>query len=70
MFIITYAWVVPLKVGKNITNKNAFQKNLDKFNRKVNKILVEKGSIFYIRPMKSWLEKDDIEMHSTNNEQK
>ena len=30
----------------------------------------DKGSEFYNRSMKSWSEKDDIEMHSTHNERK
>ena len=31
---------------------------------------VDKGSEFYSRSMKSWLEKDAIEVYSTNNERK
>ena len=50
-----YAWVAPLK---------------DKSNRKPNKIWVDKGSKFYNRSMKSWLEKNDVEMYSTHNEGK
>ena len=34
------------------------------------KIWVDKGSEFYNRSMESWLEKSDIEMHSTHNEGK
>ena len=45
---------------------NAFQKNVDKLNHKRNKIWVDKGCEFYNRLMKSWLEKNDIEMYSTN----
>ena len=30
----------------------------------------KKGSEFYIRSMKSWLEKNDIKMYSTHNEGK
>ena len=33
-------------------------------------IWVNKGSEFYIRSMKSWLQDDDIEMYSTHNEGK
>ena len=36
----------------------------------VNKILVDKGSEFYNRSMKQWLEKTAIEMYSTHNEEK
>ena len=51
------AWVIPLKDKKSITITNAFQKILDESNRKLNKIWEDKGSEFYNRSMKSWLEK-------------
>ena len=44
-----YAWVVPLEDKKGITYTNAFQKFLDEFNRKSNKIWAYKGSDFYNR---------------------
>ena len=62
-----YAWAIPLKDKTGVTIVNAFQSNLKKSNRKPNKIWVDKGSEFYNRSMKSWLEKNDIEMYSTNN---
>ena len=62
-----YAWVVPLKDKKGVSIANAFQSILNKSNRKPNKIWVDKGSEFYNRSMKSWLEKNDIEMYSTHN---
>ena len=65
-----YAWVVPLKDKKGVSIVNAFQSILKKSNRKPNKIWVDKGSEFYNRSMKSWLEKNDIEMYSTHNEGK
>ena len=65
-----YAWVVPLKDKKGVSIVNAFQSNLNKSNRKPNKIWVDNGSEFYNRSMKSWLEKNDIEMYSTYNEGK
>ena len=37
---------------------------------KPNKIWVDKGSEFYNRLMKSWLEKNVIQMYSTHNEEK
>ena len=52
-----YAWVIPLKDKKEITVTNGFQKIIDDSNRKPNKIWVDKGSEFYNRSMKSWLEK-------------
>ena len=63
-----YAWVVPLKDKKVITIVNAFQKILDDSKRKPNKIWVDKDSKFYNKPLKSWLERNDIEMYSTDNE--
>ena len=39
-------------------------------NRKPNKIWVDKGSKFYNRSMKSWLEKNAAELYSTYNEGK
>ena len=65
-----YAWVIPLKDKKVITITNAFQNILDESNHKPNKIWVDKGSEFYNRITKSWLEKNDIEMYSTTNEEK
>ena len=65
-----YAWVIPLKDKKGITISNTFQKILDESNHKLNKIWIDKGSEFYNRTMKSWLEKNDIEMYSTHNEGK
>ena len=60
----------PLGDEKGITITNPFQKILKESNRKPNKIWVDKGSEFYNRSMKSWVEKNDIEMYSTHNEGK
>ena len=49
---------------------SAFQNVLDDSKKKTNKIWVDKGGEFYNRPMKSWLEKNDIKMYSTHNEGK
>ena len=54
---IKYVWAIPLKDKKGNTITNTFQKILDKSNHKPNKIWVNKGSKFYNRSMKSWLEK-------------
>ena len=62
--------VIPLQNKKRITINNAFKNFLDESNRKPSKIWVDKGSEFYKRSMKSWLEKNDIEMYSTHNEGK
>ena len=61
------AWIIPLKDKKCITVTNAFQKILKESNCKPNKIWVDKGSEFYNRSVKSWLEKNDIEMYSMYN---
>ena len=58
-----YAWVVPLKDKKGISNVNAFQKILKESDRnkakskehKPNKIWVDKGSEFYNNSFKKWL---------------
>ena len=52
-----YVWVVPLKDKNGVSIVNAFQSILNKSNRKLNKIWVDKGSEFYNRSMKSWLQK-------------
>ena len=59
-----------LKDKKGVSIVNAFQSILKKSNRKPNKIWVDKASEWYKRSMKSWLEKNDIEMYSTHNEGK
>ena len=68
MFSVTHMGY--LKDKKDITITNTFQKILRKSIRKPNKIWVDKGSKFYKRSTKSWLEKNDIEMYSTDNEGK
>ena len=65
-----YARVVSLKDKKGVSIVNAFQSILKKSYIKPNKIWVDKGSEFYNRSVKSWLEKNDIEMYSTHNEGK
>ena len=52
-----YAWVIPLKDKKGITITDAFQKILQESNKKPNKICFDKGSEFYNRSTKSWLER-------------
>ena len=57
------AWVISLKNKKSITVTNAFQNILDESNRKPNKTWVNKGSEFYNRSMKSWLQDSNIDMY-------
>ena len=65
-----YAWVIPLKDKKGITITNAFQKILKESYLKPNKMWVDKVSEFYNTSMKSWLEKNGMEMYSAHNEGK
>ena len=55
---------------KGITIANVLQKISDKSNHKRNKIWVDKGSEFYNRSMKSFLQNNDILMYSANDEGK
>ena len=59
-----------LKIKKAITIANAFQKILHESNPKPNKIWIDKGSEFYNRTMKSWLQENNLDMHPTINEEK
>ena len=65
-----YTWVIPLKDKNSITITNAFQKILDESNRQRNEILADKGSEFYNISMKSWVEKNGIQMYSIHIEEK
>ena len=58
------------KIKKGITIVSAFQKFLNDSKRKANKIWVDKGSVFFNRPMRSCLQDNNIEMYSTHNEGK
>ena len=58
-----YAWVVTLKDKKGVTVVIAFQKILDDSKRKSNKKWLDKGSEFFNKSMKSWLEKYEIDMY-------
>ena len=59
-----------MKDTKGIAITNAFPKISDKSNHKPNKIWVDKGNEFCDRLMKSWLEKNALEMYSTDNQWK
>ena len=64
-------WIVLLKDKKDITITDAFQNVLDESEHKSNKIWIGKDSKSYEKKfLKSWLEKNDIEMYATNNEGK
>ena len=60
-----YAWVVHLKDKKGYTIIGGFPEILDESGRKLNKIWVDEGTEFYNKWLKSWLEKNDIEMYAS-----
>ena len=60
-----YLWKI-----KEVLQLLFFKKILDQSGSKPNKIWGDKGSEFYNRSMKSWLEKNNIEMNLTHNEGK
>ena len=65
-----YAWVVPREDKKGASIVDAFQKILDRSERKPNKIWVDKGSEFYNNSFKKWLKDNGIEMYPVYNEGK
>ena len=65
-----YTWVNSLEYKKEITTTNGFQKILNESNCKLNKLCVDNDSEFYNRSMKSWLQDNNIEMHSIHNKGK
>ena len=65
-----YAFVIPLKVKKEISIVNAFNKIIKQSNRKPNKTWVDQGSEFYNNNFKKWLSDNDIIMYLTYNEGK
>ena len=58
------------KIKNGITITNGFQKFLKESSHKANKIWVDKGSEFYNRSMKSFLQNNNIEMYSAQNKGK
>ena len=57
ILLVNILGLFPLKEKRGVTITNGFQKNFDELGCKPNKILVDKGSEFYNRSMKSWLER-------------
>ena len=74
LFVISifsrYAWAVLLKDKEAIVIINAFQKFLNEIELKPNKIWIDKGSEFYNRLMKLFLQDNDMEMYLVSNEGK
>ena len=61
--------MVHSKGKKGIALSNVCQKMLDKSDRQPNLIWVDKGSEFYNRSIKPWLQDNDIGMYLTHNEE-
>ena len=59
-----------MKAKQSIIITKAFHEISDKSGRKPNKIWVDKGSKFYKKSVKSWLQDDNIKTYSANNEGK
>ena len=59
-----------MKDKRGIRIINGFQNILDESNCKPNKIWLDKGSTFYNKSMKLWLEKNATEIYSIYNEGK
>ena len=55
--------VAPLKDKKGIRFTNAFKKFLNESSHKPNKVYLDKGSEFYNRSIKSFLQNNDNEMY-------
>ena len=55
---------------KDVNIFNLFQSTLRKYNRKANKIWVDKSSKIYSNSFKKWLQDNDIVTYATQNEEK
>ena len=65
-----YAFFVPVKDKKGASIVEGFEKIVNEYNRKPNKIWVDQGSEFYNKMFKSWLKDNEIEMYSAYMEGK
>ena len=59
-----------MKDKRGITITRVFQNFLDESSHKPNKTWVDKGSEFYNRSIKSWLQDNKIQLNSTHKEGK
>ena len=69
MFLVKMRWVVPLKVKKESSIVNAFQKIISE-GRKPNKIWVDQGSECYNNYFRKFLKINNIEVYSIYNQGK
>ena len=59
-----------MKDKKGTTITNTFQKLLEKWGYEPNKVMIIKGSEFFNRPTKSWLQDNDIKTYSAHTERR
>ena len=64
-----YGWAIPLKTKTGLEVTKAFQ-HLWQSQTPPQKLWTDKGKEFYNRPMKELLEKNNVELYSTENEEK
>jgi hypothetical protein len=65
-----YAWAIPLKDKKGETVKEALADVIEDSERKPDHLWVDEGAEFYNKIMKSYLNKNNINMYSTYSENK
>ena len=65
-----YVWIVPLKTKTGLEVASAFQTIFKKGQRTPNKIWVDAGKEFYNKNVKDLLSFNNIELYSTQNEEK
>ena len=65
-----YGWIIPLKNKTGASVANGLKLIFKQDNRMPTRILTDKGKEFYNKIVKSLLEKDNILLYSTENEEK
>ena len=65
-----YGWIIPLKNKTGVSVANGLKMIFKQDNRKPSRIWTDKGKEFYNKTVKSLLEKDNILLYSTENEEK
>ena len=66
--VFKYAWIKPLKDKKGETETKAF-KTIFKEGRQPQCVWIDKGKDFYNKHLKEFLDKHDIAIYSTENEE-
>ena len=65
-----YGWIVPLKTKTGLEVSKAFESIFKKGKGKPKKLWVDKGKEYYNKNMLDLLAKNNIEIYSTENEEK